>query len=98
MAVLTGGVQADRSNTDWPDELGALWPKLDQQLLTYPLSAPPVESGLQVTVNGVVLPATSTAGTNWTFDATSNSLRFDPLARPQSGDAIEITYTIACGN
>jgi hypothetical protein len=102
MARVTGGVEADFLDTgtpSWTDELAALWPKLGPQLLNYALSATPLTSTLSVTDNGVAVPTIAADGTiNWTYDATANAIRFAPSARPASGDAIQVSYTLACGH
>ena len=102
MVQLTGGVEADLSNTgspSWRDELAALWPQLEWEgLLSYPLSAIPVPSTLQVAVNGIVVPATEGGTTNWSYDARTNSVHFEHSAFPAPGDAVQISYSVACGN
>ena len=46
-----------------------------------------------VKVNGVVVPP----GPNtWTFDAASNSIKFNSTATPQPGVPLEIEYTQSC--
>ena len=103
MVQLTGGVEADLSNTgtpNWTDELNALWPQLATQLLEYPLSGTPVTTPMTITVtdNGVPIPQLQNGFPQWTYDTKNNAVQFDPLAFPQPGDAVQITYTIACND
>jgi hypothetical protein len=32
----------------------------------------------------------------WSYDATSNAVVFDPLAAPEPGNVVQVTYTVAC--
>jgi len=103
MTQLTGGVEADLSNTgtpNWTDELNALWPQVATLLLEYPLSGTPVTNpmSIEVIVNGLRIPQLSNGFPQWTYDAKNNAVQFDPLAFPQTGDAVQITYTIACND
>jgi hypothetical protein len=103
MVQLTGGVEADLSNTgtpNWTDELNALWPQIATQLLEYPLSGTPVTTPMTITVtdNGVTIPQLQNGFPQWTYDPKNNAVQFDPLAFPQPGDMVQISYTIACNN
>jgi hypothetical protein len=99
MVHTTGGVQADLGDANWTDELNALWTRVGAQLLEYPLSGIPVPSTISLTDNGVQVPVTSSGGTtNWTYNSTSNTIRFTAAALPAEGDALQISYTLACGN
>jgi hypothetical protein len=46
-----------------------------------------------VTDNGSLVPASS-----WIYDATANAIRFARSAFPPVGDALQVSYTLACGN
>jgi hypothetical protein len=101
MVQLTGGVEADLINTgspSWRDQLAALWPQLEVQMFSYALSATPVPGTIQVADNGVVVPATQGGITNWTYDAGSNAVQFNRSVLPAAGDAVQISYTVACAN
>jgi hypothetical protein len=56
-----------------------------------------VPSSVTVTLDGVPYPATGSHGNpQWSYDATTNAVVFQPLAAPQAGDTVAISYTVAC--
>ena len=69
-------------------------------MLEYPLSGTPVTTPMTITVtdNGVPIPQLQNGFPQWTYDAKNNAVQFDPLAFPQPGDMVQISYTIACNN
>lgn len=51
---------------------------------------------VRVTVNGIAVPAADASGTTWTYDAMSNTVRFAPNRVPSPGQAISVSYQVAC--
>jgi hypothetical protein len=102
MVQLTGGIEADLSNTgspNWEEELAALWPQLSVELLAYPLSGTPEPTSIRIADNGITLPAIGQGGeTNWTYQAYDNAVHFVPASAPQSGDLLQIFYTAGCSH
>jgi len=52
------------------------------------LTRTPIVSSIQVTVNGVVVPAI----TGWIYNSSNNSIVFNITSIPNSGDTINVTY------
>ena len=92
-AETTGGIAADLCASDWVPaflDLASLPPGADP--VTYPLAEIPVPSSLRVTVEGAPFEL-------WTYDTTTNAVRFDGDAVPALGAEVGITYVlaVACG-
>ena len=51
-------------------------------------------------VNGLCFVPVSQTGPNnapeWSYDATNNAVVFDPLAAPEAGEVVQVTYNVAC--
>jgi hypothetical protein len=101
MVQLTGGIEADLSNTgtpNWTQELAALWPQLATQFWSYPLSNIPHPDSIVVTVNGFAIPAVGSNGlTNWTYDSRYNAVHFVQNTAPEAGDEVVVSYSLGCG-
>ncbi len=98
LVTLTGGVEADTTTGNWATTLNALWASTTAAAYRYPLTGSPVASSITVTLDGVPYPATGSHGNaQWSYDPTTNAVVFVPIAAPQAGDTVAITYTVACG-
>lgn len=61
------------------------------------ISTPDTSKPIVVTVDGVTLATTDRFGSSvWTYDATSNSVRFESLYVPEPGKTLTITYYVQC--
>ena len=61
---------------------------------SWTLSRPATPSTIRVTIDGQVVPQSSTNG--WTYDAASNSVSFNGSAVPPAGARIEVAYGAVC--
>jgi hypothetical protein len=98
LVTLTGGVEADTTTGTWATDLNALWASTSAAAYRYPLTGTPVATSITLTLDGVNYPATGSHGNpQWSYDPTTNAVVFVPIAAPQAGDTVAITYTVACG-
>ena len=85
---LTGGVSESICETDWSSLLENVGNTTEHYADTFPLSATPDETTIQVFVNGVQMAA------GWTYDASLEAVIFDWTDVPDNGDTVEIQYTL----
>ncbi len=96
-AQQTGGIVESICTTDWADALENLGLSVFGYKSRFFLSNQPIPASVQVLIDGVPIAATSMSGqVRWTYDDMSNSLNFDPLAIPEPGSQIVITYRAEC--
>jgi len=86
--ALTGGVSESICDSDWSTPLENIGNTAEHYADTFPLTATPDETTIQVFVNGVQV----TSG--WSYDATLQAVIFDWTDVPDNGDAVEIQYTL----
>jgi hypothetical protein len=99
MISATNGFALNTSDPVWANALTSVWTSAITAHTYYPLVGSPSEgqSGIAVTVNGVLIPATSGASVNWTYQATLNAIVFNPNTDPPKiGAQISVTYPIGC--
>ncbi len=98
MVQMTGGLNVDICTSDWGSSLQQLGNIAFGARTSFPLTAQPADpTKITVTLNGQPLPPTGPNNApEWHYDPTQNALVFDPLAAPQPGDQITVTYTVAC--
>ena len=61
------------------------------------LTAEPQGGSVTVAIDGVPLDATDPRGAPvWHYDATTNSVDFEPLFVPEPGRTLTVTYTVVC--
>ena len=97
LVSLTGGLIVDTTVSSWATTLNALWASTTAAAFRYPLKGQPVASSVTVTLDGTPYPATGPHGNpQWSYDATTNAVVFVPLAAPQAGDTVLVSYTVAC--
>lgn len=96
-AQQTGGIVESICTTDWADALENLGLSVFGYKSRFFLSNQPIPASVQVLIDGVPIAATSMSGqVRWTYDDVSNSLNFDPLAIPEPGSEIVISYRAEC--
>jgi hypothetical protein len=84
-----GGTQLSLCDTDWGLKMETL-AKDSIIKSSFELSDNPIESTIEVFVNGVLTG-------NWSYDPVINSVVFDPASIPPMGSAIDISYNIYGG-
>jgi hypothetical protein len=97
VAERTGGItESICPGVDWSQTLQNLGLQVFGFKSRFLLSNVPAGT-ITVTVDGVPVPMTGTHGQmNWSYDAATNSVNFSPLAIPEPGSQIVITYTAEC--
>ncbi|MCB9646747.1 MAG: choice-of-anchor D domain-containing protein [Deltaproteobacteria bacterium] len=96
-ANRTGGVFQSICTADWSQAVSDLSTTAFGFKARFFLSNPPVTSTLTVEVDGVMVPATSAAGTVlWSYDSTTNSVNFTPSAIPEPGAELLVRYAAEC--
>lgn len=92
---FTGGISDEICNTNWAATLQNLGRTAFGYRTQFYLNNTPDQSMTQIVVkvNGMVVPP---GPTTWTFDAASNSIKFNSTATPQPGVPLEIEYTQSC--
>ena len=91
MESSAGAGSLDIDASAVPYDEGAEFYELTEPTIAFKLSDTPVESSIEVRVDGV-----DQAG-NFTFDAKSNAVVFDGGSIPPADSAVEIEYAIAGG-
>ncbi len=92
LVARTGGTASSICAADFGPILRQIAARAFQPPTTFTLSATPDAGGVSVFVNEVEVPEA-----DYVYDAATNSIRFDPRARPEPGAAIEVRYTATCG-
>jgi hypothetical protein len=87
-SVATGGLFLSICATDWASHLEALAEGSAADLTSFALTQNPVPDSIVVTVDGI----TQTSG--WTYDGSSNVVKFDELSVPEGGATIQIDYAL----
>ena len=92
--VATGGVSASICDANWVATLSALAWLSQSYADTFELSQTPVEDTIEVRLNGVNVYV------GWTYNSALNAIIFDLSHIPESGDEIQIEYTVLgdCGD
>lgn len=95
----TSGVLSEICSSNWATTLQQLGKTAFGHRTDFFMNSQPDLTGgkgIEVKIDGVVIPATSGTTTNWTYDSTSNSVDFDPAKAPGPGQTLSITYFVAC--
>mgnify|MGYP002349552423 CR=1 FL=1 len=100
MVQQTNGVKEEICSSNWSTALervgkGAFGFRTNFYLTSPPdLSSP---AGIVVKIDNMVVGQTDGEGTQvWHYDATTNSVNFQPLFVPEPGQTLTITYEAAC--
>jgi hypothetical protein len=83
-SAKTAGVSAD-IREDFASVLSAMGDEILNLLGSFALAADPIPGSLKVYVNNQLV-------SNYSFDAASRSIKFDPNSLPQAGANIKVTY------
>ncbi|MCA9554139.1 MAG: choice-of-anchor D domain-containing protein [Myxococcales bacterium] len=96
-ANRTGGVFQSICTANWNQALEDLSTTAFGFKSRFFLTNQPVISTITVEVDGVMVPATSAAGTVlWSYDSTTNSVNFTPSAIPEPGAELLVRYAAEC--
>ena len=98
MAQQTNGIVQEICTDDWATSLRQLGNIAFGYKTSFPLTEQP-DTGfpIQVQIDGVDYPGTSGSGAQqWHYSAGSNSIDFNPLAVPEPGSTLTITYHVLC--
>lgn len=97
----TGGIFDEICTPDWAKSLE----KLGEQAFGYKTrfflnNAPDMTVSpdpILVEIDGVPFPAVGPFGdVRWTYNSTANAIDFEPLAVPEPGSTLKLTYKVAC--
>jgi hypothetical protein len=94
LTTRTGGVREEICNTNWSTALQGLGRTAFGFRTQFFLTNTPDQTGgqtLTVLINGQPAPPST-----YSFDAASNSVRFNPNATPQPGQTLTIDYATTC--
>jgi hypothetical protein len=93
----TGGIFQSICTTDWSRALEELSSTAFGFKSRFFLSNQPVISTVEVYIDGVMLEGQDPSGqVNWTYDYSTNSVNFSPIATPEPGAEIRVEYTVEC--
>jgi hypothetical protein len=98
LATETSGVNQEICTTDWASSLRALGQTAFGYRTRFFLSeTPDTNFTVDVSIDGVPLPATNSRGAEqWRYNSTANAIDFQPLAVPEPGSTLTITYHVLC--
>ena len=89
-----GGLFASICTPDWANTMQELGVVSFAALTRFQLSRIPETSTVIVVVDGAVIPNDPLNG--WTYDATTNAIRFNGTSVPDAGESVEVSYTAEC--
>ncbi len=97
LAERTGGVQQTICTQDWSRTLEDLSRQAFGFKSRFFLTNQPVIQTVEVFVDDQRLPGRENSGRqNWSYDFSTNSVNFTPLAVPAPGSVVRIEYTAEC--
>ncbi len=97
LAERTGGVSQTICTQDWSRTLEDLSRQAFGFKSRFFLTNQPVIQTIEVFVDETRLPERETSGRqNWSYDFSTNSVNFTPLAVPAPGSVVRIEYTAEC--
>jgi hypothetical protein len=104
MVQMTGGIEEDICTNDWGTALEQLGNIAFGARTVFPLTAQPADPTTIVVavaeMQGAPFVTVPPTGPNnapeWSYDATTNAVVFDPLAAPEAGEVVQVTYNVAC--
>jgi hypothetical protein len=100
MVNSTNGVKEEICTPDWAKALENIGKNAFGFRTNFYLTARPDLAsmrGIEVSIDGVPLPPTDSRGAKvWEYDATNNSINFEPLYVPEPGKTLTVTYQVAC--
>jgi hypothetical protein len=96
-AERTGGIFESICTTDWSQSLQNLGLSVFGYKSRFFLTNSPVAGTIEVFVDGMRVDATGPSGqVRWSYDPATNAINFAPLAIPEPGSEITITYQPEC--
>ncbi len=103
MVAQTNGVKEEICTPNWAVALERIGKNAFGYRTNFFLTSRPdlaATTGIQVSIDGMPIPSVDPdpdlASRIWTYDATNNSINFEPLYVPEPGKTLTVTYTAAC--
>ncbi len=97
VANRTGGIFESICTSDWSSSLQNLGLSVFGYKSRFFLGNQPVAGTVEVEIDGVVINGTAPSGqVRWSYDPTTNSVNFAPLAIPEPGSQIVVRYRPEC--
>lgn len=96
VAVRTGGVIERICTPDWARSLQNLGQTVFGFKRQFFLNNQPAAGSVEVSIDGVTVPAQRDGRAIWTYDPGSNSIEFSALSTPEPGSEIVVTYQAEC--
>lgn len=102
MVSQTNGVKEEICTPNWATSLERIGKNAFGYRTNFFLTSRPdlMAGPIQVAIDGVSIPAVDpnplTMSRIWTYDATNNSVNFEPLYVPEPGKTLTITYIAEC--
>ena len=103
MVAQTNGVKEEICTPNWAVALERIGKNAFGYRTNFFLTSRPDLSatmGIQVAIDGVPIPSVdpdpNLMSRIWEYDATNNSINFEPLYVPEPGKTLTVTYTAAC--
>lgn len=86
----TDGIKGSICDANFSSSLNSIQSKISELSTQFYLTREPVPGSIRVKINGSDIPESAVNG--WTYNATSNSIKFHGAATPAEGDSISVTY------
>ncbi len=104
IVAATGGVYDEICTSNWAKALEKLGQTAFGYRTRFFLTNPPdidptksLDASIQVLVDGLPYPSVGSQGeVNWTYNSQAQAIDFDPMAVPQPGQTLTVTYHVAC--
>ncbi len=97
LARQTGGIVASICTSNWSSALSRLGLSVFGYKSRFFLSNQPVPGTVRLMVDGLpVNPQSPSGQRRWRYDASSNSVVFHPIAIPEPGSQIDVSYEAQC--
>jgi hypothetical protein len=94
VAERTGGVVSSICSTDWATDLRELSTVAFGFKSRFHLTSTPVPETIEVEI--IDPDGGSSTSEFWSYNPETNSVEFHPLAIPEPGDTVEVTYEVSC--
>lgn len=99
----TNGKFTDIQQADWSASLKAFGAEAFGFKTRFHLTSQPAPGSLEVMIDGQPVPewlplpdGSNSTVRQWHYDATSNAVVFSPIAIPEPGNTLEVSYTVSC--
>jgi hypothetical protein len=97
ITAMTDGKFTDITTADWSASLRSFGAEAFGYKTRFYLSSVPTPGTMEVTIDGVPVAPVEGNVRNYTYRATENMIEFSPLAIPEPGQTLEVSYVVQCG-